>query len=97
MLRATDLTDEESANVRAALRFLRTRLGTWASVARALGCKEKTLEQAVGDRQAITGGLTIRAARVAGVGVDDLLAGRYPPAGMCPTCGHVAQATCARL
>lgn len=32
--------------------------------------------------------LAFRAARMAGVGVDDVLAGRYPEPGVCPHCGH---------
>lgn len=89
---AADLTEQESANVCAALRFLRTRFGRWSSVAKALGVVEKTLEQAVGGRKGITGGLAIRTARLAGVGVDDLLAGKYPPEGMCAHCGHCSTA-----
>lgn len=34
--------------------------------------------------------MAFRVARMAGVGLDDLLAGRYPVKGMCPHCGHVA-------
>lgn len=32
--------------------------------------------------------LAVRVARFAGVGVDDVLAGRFPPPGTCPHCGH---------
>jgi hypothetical protein len=46
-------------------------------------------------RQTAAGGLVsaslaVRVARLVKVGIDDLLAGKYPPPGACPHCGHVA-------
>jgi hypothetical protein len=35
--------------------------------------------------------MAVRVARLAGVGVDDVLSGRYPAAGTCPMCGHRAR------
>jgi hypothetical protein len=34
--------------------------------------------------------MAFRVARLAGVGVDDILTGKYPPPGTCPLCGHHA-------
>jgi len=34
--------------------------------------------------------LAFRVARLAGVAVDDLLSGRFPPPGTCAYCGHCA-------
>ena len=36
-MKCADLTAEEAQHVRAALRFLRTRCGTWATLAKVLG------------------------------------------------------------
>ena len=32
--------------------------------------------------------MAFRIAKLAGVGVDDVLAGRFPAPGTCPQCGH---------
>ncbi|MBI4021007.1 MAG: SWIM zinc finger family protein [Candidatus Aenigmarchaeota archaeon] len=82
-----DLTAEERRNVREALRFLRTRSGGWKSLAKSLRCSWKTLAN-MASRQALTAGVAIRVARLAGVPIDDVLSGKYPPAGTCPHCGR---------
>lgn len=78
----SDLTTQEQANVRAALRFLHARCGGWAPLAKALRFTTRTLQAPA------TPALALRVARLAKVGVDDVLAGRFPPAGTCPHCGH---------
>lgn len=83
----SDLTTKEQANVRIALRFLRTRCGTWAALAQALGSSLGTVVHA-GTKQCVSASLAVRVARLAGVPVDDVLTGRYPPEGICPHCGH---------
>jgi len=80
-----DLTAEEQRHVRTAMRFLRTRRGGWEAVAKATRFKRKSLENAAYGGL-VSGSLTIRLARCAGVPVDDLLTGRYPPT--CPHCGQ---------
>jgi hypothetical protein len=85
-----DLTPEEQVHVRAALRFLRSRSGSWAMLAKTMGFKRRTLQDVRGGRP-VTPTMAFRAARVAGASMDDLLAGRFPPAGTCPTCGYCAQ------
>lgn len=87
----SDLTVDEQKNVRAALRFLRLRCGTWATVAKALHMGESTVGNIVIGRTVVTPTLTFRIARLVKVGVDDLLAGRFPPPGTCPHCGHRAE------
>jgi hypothetical protein len=77
-----DLTQAEVAHVRAAARFLRARMGGWVMVAKALRVSKKTA------RLASTPTMALRIARIAGVGVDAVLAGEYPPAGTCPHCGQ---------
>lgn len=83
----SDLTNQEAANVRAALQFLRVRLGGWPSLAKALKFKEITLKHVASGRT-VTASLTMRTAKLVGVGVDDLLNGKFPPPGTCPHCGH---------
>lgn len=86
------LTAEEQDHVRAALQFLRRRIGTWKAVAAVLGKTEKTIQNQVqpGCRKSVTPDLAFRVARFAGVGVDDVLTGRFPEPGTCPYCGHAA-------
>lgn len=85
--RTADLTKEEEARVRAALRFLRTRVGGWAPLAKSLGFKQVTLTH-VANGQTVSASLAFRIARFVKVPVDDLLAGRFPAPGACPHCGH---------
>jgi hypothetical protein len=83
----SDLTAAEQANVRAALRFLHARCGTWDNVAKAIRAQPATLRRTVGGRPA-SASTAVRVARFANVGVDDVLTGKYPPAGTCAHCGH---------
>jgi hypothetical protein len=84
----SDLTAEEQANVRVALRFLRARCGSVVNLAKVLGFKDTTLGNVVSGRKPVGASVTFRAARLAKVGVDDLLVGKFPPPGACPHCGH---------
>lgn len=85
----SDLTAEEQAHVRAALRFLRTRFGGWERLGQALHITARTLAY-ISEGNAPSAGLAFRLARLAGVPVDDVATGKYPPAGTCPYCGHMA-------
>lgn len=80
-----DLTADEQARVRLALKFLRTRAG-WAALAKGTRMTRKALENIAYGRTA-TGGLAIRLARFAAVPVDDVLCGRFP-GDLCPHCGR---------
>lgn len=91
-MNASDLTTAEQAHVRAALRFLRARCGGWDALARVLRFKARSLAK-VGTGRTASASMAVRVARLAEVGIDDLLAGRYPPAGTCPHCGHVNEST----
>jgi hypothetical protein len=84
-----DFTAKEVANVRAALRFLHVRCGTWAALARVIGFKESTLGNIAGGHKPVTATLAVRIAKFAKVGVDDVLTGQFPAPGTCPHCGHV--------
>jgi hypothetical protein len=81
----SDLTTKEEAACRTALGYLKAQLGTWESLGRALHAKPLVLGRVARGRP-VSASLAIRIARVAGVGVDDLLGGKYPPT--CPYCGH---------
>ena len=85
---ASDLTPEEKANVRLALRFLRVRAGGVEQLAAVLKVKPKLIANACGVRGKPSAGLAIRAARMAGASVEDVLSGAFPPPGTCPHCGR---------
>ena len=88
----TDLTAQEQTHVRTALRFLRTRCGTWTAVSKALRFGESTVANVVVGRRGVSPTIAFRVARFAKVSVDDVLAGRFPAPGTCPHCGHRAEA-----
>jgi hypothetical protein len=84
----SDLTTTEQANVRVALRFLRARCGGWQPLAKVLLSQEVTIRHIAGGKP-VSASIAVRIARFVKVGIDDLLAGKYPPEGACPYCGHV--------
>lgn len=86
---ADDLTTAEQGHVRAALQFLRARCGGWAPLAQVLRAKPTALARVGNGRRGTTASLAVRIARLACVGVDDVLGGRFPPAGACPHCGRM--------
>jgi hypothetical protein len=79
----SDLTAKEQANVRLAVAFLRAKCGGADLLAKALRCSRPTLWRPP------TPTVVFRVARMAGVGIDDVLTGKFPPPGTCPHCGHV--------
>lgn len=96
--RASDLTAEEQGHVRTAMRFLRTRAGSWAALAGVLRFKETYLCDVANERANATASasLAVRIAKLAQVGVDDVLTGRFPDPRACPHCGCVpSQSTAA--
>jgi hypothetical protein len=82
-----DLTADEQARVRVALRFLMARAGGVAGIAPALGFKRRTIAN-VRDGQTVSVTLAFRVARLAAVPLEDLLTGKFPPPGVCPHCGN---------
>ena len=86
----TDLTTQEQTHVRTALRFLRTRCGTWTALSRALRFGENTVANVVRG-QTVSPALAFRVARFAKASVDDVLTGRFPAPGTCPYCGHMKE------
>jgi hypothetical protein len=83
-----DLTEEEQERVRAAMRFLHVRVGAWKTLAGALGFKPRQVIKVKGRFKAVSPKMAIRVAKLAGVPVDDVLTGKFPPPGTCPHCGR---------
>jgi len=86
--RSSDLTPEEQANAKAALRVLRARVGGARQLAEALSANHATLLAALSRRGKPSAGLALRAARLAGVPLEDVLSGAWPAPGSCPHCGR---------
>lgn len=86
--RAPDLSDEEAAAVKRALRFLRTRVGTTTKLAAMLQVKRSLVERALSKRGRPGAGLAIRVARAARVSIEDVIRSVFPPEGACPHCGR---------
>jgi plasmid maintenance system antidote protein VapI len=84
----SDLTNKEQKAVRTALRFLRLRVGAWAPLAKALRYEWDSIQKVATGKRAVTPALALRVARLAGVGMDELLAGQWLSARVCPHCGH---------
>jgi plasmid maintenance system antidote protein VapI len=89
----SDLTAKEQANVRAALRFLRVRAGRLDTFAKALRYERATLRRVLAGSDGVSPAMAFRVARMASVGVDDVLTGKYPPPGTCPHCGATSPAS----
>jgi hypothetical protein len=85
------LTKDEQAHVRAALQYLSARAGTWDAVSALLHANADALRQARAGRS-VGAALAVRIARIAHVGVDDVLTGRFPGRGFCANCGHSNEA-----
>lgn len=88
MSAASDLSKEEQINIRTALRFLHIRFGGWIPLGKALKMPRKTVAAAAGGRT-VSARLAFRLARLVGVGIDELLVGRFPAPNACPYCGHI--------
>jgi hypothetical protein len=86
--RSTDLTPAEQENTRVALRFLAKRFGDTAKLAKAMGAHRETVQRPMRMASHVTAGIALRAARVAGVPLEDVLSGAWPKAGACPHCGR---------
>lgn len=85
---ARGLTPEERNNVRRAVRTLCRRYGSASALAPKLRAGLRSVQRAMGARGAPSMSIVLRCARLVGVGVDDLLSGKWPKPGACPTCGQ---------
>jgi hypothetical protein len=87
------LEPEQQENVRGALRALYMRYGTWLALGRAMGVGKNQLRLVMGKRYAPSAGLALRAAKLAGMHVEDVLAGKLSEPERCPTCRHVLRSS----
>lgn len=72
--RSTDLTPAEQENVRRALRFLAKRHGDTSKLAKQMRAHRETVQRPARGG-VVSAGIALRAARLAGVAVEELLAG----------------------
>jgi hypothetical protein len=86
--RGPDLSQEECKHVKTALAFLAKRLGTWDALAQAMGVKKNTIQLAASKRGGVSAGVALRAARAAGIPVEEVLSGAFPRPGSCFACGR---------
>jgi len=84
----TVLTDDEQESVRAALRYFKRRSGSWKTIAPALGFGKMTVSLVASGNKPVSTKMAYCVARFAGVGVDDVLRGRFPPPVTCPHCNR---------
>ena len=86
--RSYELTVDEQRNVRAAFNYMRARMGGARLVAEAIGIGVASAKKVcAGDPKVKpNAGMAIRIARLAGVPIEDVLAGRWPVG--CPHCGR---------
>src|SRR5690349_16195334 len=82
------LTSELRANVRRTMDILRTKHGDWKRVARVMGVSYQALMRALTGTGKPGAGVAVRAARLAGVTVEDVLSGAFAKIWVCPTCGR---------
>jgi hypothetical protein len=81
-----DLETEEQEHVRTAMRFLRVRCGGWAQAATVLKYKRSTVQDAGLGHGPVSASMAFRVARSLGTSIDELLAGKFAPPSICPSC-----------
>lgn len=82
------LTPEEAACVLVALEFAAARIGTIQELAYRMGIERTAVRRALKERPPPGAALAFELARVVGVPTEDIVAGKYPPPGACPSCGR---------
>ena len=75
------LTPDEQANVLRAMAVLRSRLGTWLAVAKALRVNKRTMNRARSGRRRVTPAFALRVARLLGEPLGKVLTATWPQAG----------------
>ena len=90
-LSTADLSLEEQEHVRNALILVRLQFGGGKALAQMLRFDHATIIHVCRSRRSVTASMAFRVARLVGVSIDDLLAGRFPAPGTCPRCGYAAK------
>jgi hypothetical protein len=80
---ALSFSPEEAHNVRTAIRGAARTFGGLAALARKIGVRSNALH----GRRMPGPGLALAVARVAGLSLDAMIAGKLTDAGKCPSCG----------
>ena len=87
--RTNSLTVGKPRLLRAALRNLRLKHGTWKALAALMGVSANSLWGISKGRDFGSMKIAVKAARLAGVPLTVLLGGKIVSADTCPTCGQV--------
>jgi hypothetical protein len=74
--------------VRTALRFLRTQVGGWEPLGRALDCDDGAIRKVAVGMRVVTPSIAMSVAHLAQVPVEELLDGRWLSPRVCPHCGR---------
>jgi hypothetical protein len=82
------LSPEQQANVLAAIRFLRIRVGNWKLLAKTLEFQGSTMKNVMKGINPVSVNMAFRIAKLAQVPFDDVTSGKYPVKGTCPHCGQ---------
>ena len=90
ILARNKLTAIEQENVRRACEYLRSLHRSREALAKALKMNYDALLKASSPRRRQTVTFAMSLAYVAGVKLEDITSGAWPPAGACPYCGHVS-------
>jgi hypothetical protein len=81
--------EAEQEHTLAALRHLRGRVGTWRTLAKALGFEPCSLRNVKKGLKPVSVTMAFQVSRLAGVPFDNVTEGKYPITGSCPHCGRV--------
>ena len=86
--RSSELTLDEQAHAKAAVKFLRERFGSYLAMAKATGLSFALVKHTVKPKARVSAGVALRIARVAGAPLEAILSGAWPTPGLCPRCGR---------
>ena len=85
---AADLTTDEQEHVRVALKHLHAIYRQWKLLGPMLRIKAQSVKNIAHGYGCVSASIAFRVARLAGVPMEDLLRGCYPPPGTCKHCGR---------
>jgi hypothetical protein len=83
-----DLSLVEQENVRALMRVLRVRLGSWSGVERAMPVSHGVRVDVMAGRNEVSATFAFRVAKVLDVSLHHVLSGTALPPGTCKHCGR---------
>ena len=86
----SDLSPAEREHVRALLRMLRVKLGSWRAVQHALPLSYSSLWEVTSGRAEVSATIAFRVARLLDASISQVLTGQALPPGTCRHCGMPA-------